>query len=117
MPDSPYIFFYYGNDEFAIRKQAEKFDAMFSDPTTAGMNTARLDARTASESDLGNAVGAMVGVFGIVDLKKPGRRDVVEIQDLFARQVHQSRQPGVEDRKIDEDQVLRPGRIEQLAPK
>jgi DNA polymerase-3 subunit delta len=59
MPDSPHILFFYGNDEFAIRKQAEKFDAMFSDPTTAGMNTARLDARHASESDLVNAVGAM----------------------------------------------------------
>ncbi len=59
MPDSPHIFFFYGNDEFAVRKQAEKFGAMFSDPTTAGMNTSRLDARTTNENELTNAVGAM----------------------------------------------------------
>jgi DNA polymerase-3 subunit delta len=59
MPDSAHIFFYFGNDEFAIRKQAEKFASMFSDPTTAGMNTSRLDARTVSEGDLSNAIGAM----------------------------------------------------------
>jgi DNA polymerase III subunit delta len=59
MSDSAHIFFFYGNDEFAIRKQAEKFAAMFSDPTAAGMNTTRLDARSASESELANAVGAL----------------------------------------------------------
>ena len=53
------ILFFYGNDEFAIRKQVEKFGALFSDPTTAGMNTARLDARTVSENELTNAIGAM----------------------------------------------------------
>jgi DNA polymerase-3 subunit delta len=59
MPDSPHIFFFYGNDEFAVRKQADKFGAMFSDPTTADMNTSRLDARTTNENELTNAVGAM----------------------------------------------------------
>lgn len=59
MSDSANIFFFYGNDEFAIRKQAEKFGAMFSDPTAAGMNTTRLDARNAGENELANAVGAM----------------------------------------------------------
>jgi DNA polymerase-3 subunit delta len=59
MPDSAHIFFYFGNDEFAIRKQVEKFASMFTDPTTAGMNTSRLDARTVSENELGNAIGAM----------------------------------------------------------
>jgi len=59
MPDSAHIFFYFGNDEFSIRKQAEKFASMFSDPTTAGMNTSRLDARTVSENELTNAIGAM----------------------------------------------------------
>ncbi len=54
-----HIFFYFGNDEFAIRKQTEKFGAMFSDPTTAGMNTSRLEARTVSENELANAIGAM----------------------------------------------------------
>lgn len=57
---SPHIFFYYGNDEFALRKQAEKFSAsMFTDPTTADMNSSRLDARTVSENELTKAVGAM----------------------------------------------------------
>lgn len=56
----PHIFFFYGNDEFALRKQAEKFGAsMFTDPTTADMNTSRLDARTVSENELTKAVGAL----------------------------------------------------------
>jgi len=59
MTEPAHIFYFYGNDEYAIRKQAEKFGAMFSDPTTAGMNTARLDARSVSENELGNAIGAM----------------------------------------------------------
>lgn len=59
MSDSPHIFFYFGNDEFAIRKQADKFASMFSDATTAGMNTSRLDLRTCGENELSNAVGAM----------------------------------------------------------
>ena len=59
MSDSTHIFFYFGNDEFAIRKQADKFASIFSDPTTAGMNTSRLDLRVASENDLSNAVGAL----------------------------------------------------------
>jgi len=59
MSEVAHIFFFYGNDEYAIRKQGDKFSAMFSDATTAGMNTAHLDARTASENELGNAVGAM----------------------------------------------------------
>src|SRR5436309_4750613 len=60
MADSPHIFFYYGNDEFALRKQGEKFGAsMFSDPTTADMNTSRLDARTVNENELNKAIGAM----------------------------------------------------------
>lgn len=59
MSDSTHIFFYLGNDEFAIHKQADKFASMFSDATTAGMNTSRLDARSVSENDLSNAVGAL----------------------------------------------------------
>jgi DNA polymerase-3 subunit delta len=58
MPDH-HVHFFFGNDEFAIRKQAEKFTTKFSDPTTAGMNTSRLDARTVSENDLSNATGSM----------------------------------------------------------
>jgi DNA polymerase-3 subunit delta len=55
----PNIFLLYGNDEFAIARKLKDFDSDFSDPTSADMNTARLDARSMSEDDLGNAVNAM----------------------------------------------------------
>src|SRR5512138_4012044 len=53
------LFFLYGNDEFAITRKLKDFGSDFTDPTSADMNTARLDARTASENDLNNAVNAM----------------------------------------------------------
>ena len=49
----------YGNDEFAIARKLKDFESEFSDPTTADMNTSRLEARTMSENDLNNAVNAM----------------------------------------------------------
>jgi DNA polymerase III subunit delta len=55
----PNIFFLHGNDEFAINRKIKDFESDFSDPTTAGMNTARLEARTMSENDFNNAVNAM----------------------------------------------------------
>jgi len=55
----PNITFLYGNDEFAISRRLKDFESDFTDPTSADMNTARLDARTASENDLNNAVNAM----------------------------------------------------------
>jgi DNA polymerase-3 subunit delta len=55
----PNIFFLHGNDEFAITRKIRDFESDFSDPTTAGMNTARLEARTMTENDLNNAVNAM----------------------------------------------------------
>ncbi len=55
----PNIFFLHGNDEFAINRKIKEFESDFSDPTTAGMNTARLEARTMTENDLNNAVNAM----------------------------------------------------------
>jgi DNA polymerase-3 subunit delta len=55
----PNIFFLHGNDEFAIHRKIRDFESDFSDPTTAGMNTARLEARTMTENDLNNAVNAM----------------------------------------------------------
>ncbi|HEY3312453.1 MAG TPA: DNA polymerase III subunit delta [Anaerolineales bacterium] len=58
MPE-PHIHFFFGNDEFAIHKLVDGFAAQFSDPTTAGMNSTRLDARTANENDLTNAVNSM----------------------------------------------------------
>ena len=53
------IFFLYGNDEFAISRRLKDFESDFSDPTSAEMNTARLEARSMSEDDLNNAVNAM----------------------------------------------------------
>jgi DNA polymerase-3 subunit delta len=55
----PNIFFLHGNDEFAIHRKIKDFESDFSDPTTAGMNTARLEARTMTENDFNNAVNAM----------------------------------------------------------
>lgn len=49
----------HGNDEFAIHRRIKDFESEFSDPTTAGMNTAYLEARTMTENDLNNAVNAL----------------------------------------------------------
>ena len=54
-----HIHFFFGSDEFAIHKQVDKFAAKFSDPTSAGMNTSLLDARTVSEQELNNAISSM----------------------------------------------------------
>src|SRR5581483_8661877 len=51
--------FLFGNDEFAITRRISEFTADFPDASSAGMNTARLEARTMSEEDLNNAVNAM----------------------------------------------------------
>jgi len=55
----PTIFLLYGNDEFAIMRKLKDFESEFTDPTTADMNTTRLEARTMTENDLNNAVNAM----------------------------------------------------------
>ena len=55
----PNIYFLFGNDEFAIARKLKEFESDFSDPTSADMNTARLDARSMDENDLNNAVNAM----------------------------------------------------------
>ena len=49
----------YGNDEFAIKRRLGELASMFTDPSSAEMNTARLEARTMSDDDLNNAVNAM----------------------------------------------------------
>src|SRR5574339_709848 len=54
-----YIYFLFGNDEFAISRKLKDFDSDFTDPTSADMNTARLDARSMTENDLNTAVNAM----------------------------------------------------------
>jgi DNA polymerase-3 subunit delta len=55
----PNLFFLFGNDEFAITRKLKEFEADFSDPTSASMNTAQLEARSMSEDDLNNAVNAL----------------------------------------------------------
>jgi DNA polymerase-3 subunit delta len=55
----PNIYFFFGNDEFAISRKLKEFESDFTDPTSAEMNTARLDARSMGDDDLGNAVNAM----------------------------------------------------------
>ena len=55
----PNIYFLFGNDEFAISRKLKEFESDFSDPTSADLNTARLEARSMTEDDLGNALNAM----------------------------------------------------------
>ena len=55
----PNIFILYGNDEFAITRRLKDFESDFSDPTTAGMNTAHFEARSMTEEELNNALNAM----------------------------------------------------------
>ena len=53
------IIFLYGNDEFAITRRIAEFSSIFTDASSADMNTARLEARTVSEDELNNAVNSM----------------------------------------------------------
>ncbi len=55
----PNIIFLYGNDEFAIARRLAQFGSIFTDSSSADMNTAHLDARTVSEDELNNAVNSM----------------------------------------------------------
>jgi DNA polymerase-3 subunit delta len=56
---NPNVYFLYGNDEFAISRRLKEFEAVFPDPTCAEMNTAHLEARTMTETELNNAVNAV----------------------------------------------------------
>src|SRR5215213_1160219 len=53
------LYFFFGNDEFAITRKLKEFDSDFTDPTSADMNTAHLDGRSMDENELNNAVNAM----------------------------------------------------------
>src|SRR5215212_9071501 len=53
------LYFFFGNDEFAIMRELKEFDSDFTDPTSADMNTAHLDGRSMDENELNNAVNAM----------------------------------------------------------
>jgi DNA polymerase-3 subunit delta len=59
MPPEPNVTFLFGNDEFAMRLRLGEFGSLFTDSSSADMNTARLEARTMSDDDLNNAVNAM----------------------------------------------------------
>lgn len=70
------VFFLYGNDEFSIARRLRQFEADFPDATSAGMNTARLDARGMADEDLNNAVNAMpfLAPQRLVSLANPSAR-------------------------------------------
>jgi len=53
------IYLLYGNDEFAITRKLKDFESGFSDPTTAGMNTAHFEARSMTDEEFNNALNAM----------------------------------------------------------
>lgn len=53
------VHLFYGNDEFAITSRANELQRGMGDPTTASMNTSRLDGRTVTEDELNNAVNSM----------------------------------------------------------
>jgi DNA polymerase-3 subunit delta len=53
------IFILHGNDEFAITRKLKDFESGFSDPTTAGMNTAHFEARSMTDEEFNNALNAM----------------------------------------------------------
>ena len=53
------IFLLYGNDEFAITRRLKDFESDFSDPTTAGMNTAHFESRSMTDEEFNNALNAM----------------------------------------------------------
>jgi DNA polymerase-3 subunit delta len=55
----PNIFILFGNDEFAITRKLKDFESGFSDPTTAGMNTAHFESRSMTDEEFNNALNAM----------------------------------------------------------
>ncbi|MCX6078647.1 MAG: DNA polymerase III subunit delta [Chloroflexi bacterium] len=58
MPDH-HLHIYLGTDDLAIRKQVAKFSSKFTDPTSASMNTSRLDVLFVSENEIANIANAM----------------------------------------------------------
>ncbi len=72
----PNVIFMYGNDEFAMARRLAEFGSIFTDASSAGMNTARLEARTMTEDDLNNAVNAMpfLAKYRLVLLANPSAR-------------------------------------------
>ena len=76
MPKDSNVIFLYGSDEFAIARRLTEAASIFTDPTGADMNTARLEARTMSEDDLNNAVNSLpfLAKLRLVFLANPSAR-------------------------------------------
>jgi DNA polymerase III subunit delta len=53
------VFLWHGNDEFAISQRLRELEKSLGDPTTAGMNFARFEARGLDDNEFNNAVQAM----------------------------------------------------------
>jgi len=70
------ILFLYGNDEYAIAHRLRGLAAAFETPSEAGMNMARLDARTMTDEQWSNAVNSMPFMAGqrLVILDNPSAR-------------------------------------------
>lgn len=54
-----HIHFLLGSDDYEIQRRVDKFGSKFTDPTIAGMNLSRFDARVATESDLVKITNSM----------------------------------------------------------
>lgn len=59
MSSQPVVYLLYGDDEFAINEVVTSLQAKLGNPTTAGMNTTRLDGLVASLDDLAMTARAM----------------------------------------------------------
>jgi DNA polymerase-3 subunit delta len=55
----PVVYILYGDDEYAISQYVAAMYAKLGDASTADLNFARLDGKTASDNDLRNATGAI----------------------------------------------------------
>ncbi len=75
MPDH-HIHIFIGTDELAIHKQVDKFVSKFTDPTSADMNTSRLDALLVNENEIFNITNAMpfLATERLVILENLGKR-------------------------------------------
>jgi hypothetical protein len=69
------------------------FESDFTDPTSADMNTARLDARTMSDTDLNNAVNAMpfLAKRRLVYLANPSRNTIIRMPAKVSRFIEGAR--------------------------
>ncbi len=76
MSEEPNVILLYGNDEYAIRRRLAEYEAAVGDASAQQMNVARLDARSATQDDLNNAVNSLPFLAGqrLVLLANPSAR-------------------------------------------